>query len=554
MEQGTKRKELMLTRCVEACPAHIDVPRYIRNIKEGDFAQALAVVREALPLPTICADACFAPCEGACAYRQYGDPIAIRALKRAAADMGGDAWKAMKKRATKTGKKVAIVGAGPCGLTAAYSLASAGHTVTLYDQAEKPGGMMRYGIPCYRLPEARLDRDINEILSLGVTFKGNVAVGKKLLLSNLKKESDVVLLAVGLSKSIKLDIPGADQNGVLGALDFLGDVARGKSPRISGNVVVIGGGNVAIDTALTAKRLGAEKVTLVCLESAKEMPAHEWEVARAKEEGIIIQNGWGPKEIKGTSSVSAIEFKKCTSVFDKKGKFSPKYDETANISMDARHVILAVGQTADFIFLEGEKQVLSGHTVVVAPDTLQTGAAGIFAGGDVVSGPASIIEAVAHGKKAAAAIDKYLGGKGVIEEKLALPEADGAMPDCRIQVKPRAGMSLLSVGERGIGFEQIERGLTGSQAQQESRRCLMCDRRSFEVTVFPENCKECGYCAEVCSLGVFGFSDVFNKKGYRPAKTQNAEKCIGCMRCFYACPDFAINISGQSCAKERCSG
>ncbi|MBI2288063.1 MAG: FAD-dependent oxidoreductase, partial [Chloroflexi bacterium] len=397
-----RRESFVVPACSQACPVGIDVARYIRCIKAGRYDEALAVNREKLPLPVVCASACFAPCEDVCSYRQFGDPIAIRALKRAAVDKGGNLWKSRKKVARKTGKKVAIVGAGPAGLTVAYYLASLGHEVLIYDSFPEPGGMLRYGIPKYRLPKKELDRDIKEILDLGVQFKASTTIGKEVSFDELKRGYNAVFLASGASKSVKLDIEGSDKSGVLWGWEFLRDVALGKKFAFKGDVTVIGGGNVAIDVALTARRLGADKVSLVCLEKEAEMPAHLWEVARAREEGVTIHNSWAPRKIKGNKNVSGIEFIKCTFVFDKAGKFNPTYDEKVTKTLETRYVILAVGQIADIDFLGGNGRVkVTGTRITVNDNTLATGEPGVFAGGDVVSGPSSIIGAVAQGRKAA---------------------------------------------------------------------------------------------------------------------------------------------------------
>ncbi len=542
-EKRVPIEDLVIPRCTEACPAGVDVPRYIRAVKDGEFDEAVSVLREKLPLPTVCADACFAPCEDVCAYKQFGEPIAIRAIKRAAMDKGGDAWKKKKKLADKTGRKVAVVGAGPAGLTAAYYLASKGHEVTVFDAFPKPGGTMRYGIPNYRLPEERLDKDIDDILEWGVTFKGNTTIGKDITMDQLKKDFNAIFIASGANGSTRISLDGSEKKGVLWGWDFLRDVGLGKTFNFSGDVIVIGGGNVAIDVALTAKRTGAENVQLFCLEKREEMPAHEWEIARAEEEGVIINNSWGPKKILGEKAVTGLGLIKCTSVFDNAGNFNPAYDEEITNKVSADHIILAVGQAADLGFMKQEKNInASGGRIKVEETGLATGEKGVFAGGDVVSGPDSIIGAIAHGRKAAAAIDQYLGGDGNIDEVLATPEEEVVLPEFVIETRPRNDLGLLKPWERISGFDQVELALTNEQIADESSRCLNCDARKFEVILNTEYCKECGYCEEVCGVGTFGYADFFNAKGYRPEEVKSSDWCVGCFKCYFACPDFAIDV------------
>ena len=542
-EKHVTTGDLIVPPCSENCPAGVDVPRYIRAVKDRKYDEAVAILREKLPLPTVCADACFAPCEEVCAYKQFGDPIAIRAIKRAAVDKGGDSWKKKKKLPDNTGKKVAVVGSGPAGLTAAYYLASKGHDVMVLDAFPKPGGMMRYGIPNYRLPEERLDKDIDDILEWSVSFKGNTVIGKDITMDQLKKDFDAVFVASGANGSFKIPLEGSERKGVLWGWEFLRDVGLGEPCDFDGDVIVIGGGNVAIDVALTAKRLGAANVHLFCLEKRDEMPAHEWEIARAEEEGVFINNSWGPKKVLGEEKITGLGLIKCTSVFDNAGKFNPTHDEEITSKVMANHLILAVGQATDLGFVKNEKNInTSGGWIDVNETDLSTDEEGVFAGGDVVSGPDSIIGAIAHGRKAATAIDKYLGGDGNIDEVLATPEDEVLLPELVIRAKPRNDMGLLKPWERVSGFDHVELALTEEQIADESSRCLNCDVRKFDVVLNTEYCKECGYCAEVCSVGTFGPADFFNAKGYRPEEVKSSDWCVGCFKCYFACPDFAIDV------------
>jgi NADPH-dependent glutamate synthase beta subunit-like oxidoreductase len=514
-------------------------------VRDGNYDQAVAVLRERLPLPVVCADACFAPCEDVCAYKQFGDPIAIRAIKRAAVDKGGDAWKQRKKTASASGKKVAIVGAGPAGLTAAYYLASAGHAVTIFDAFPEPGGMMRYGIPKYRLPTARLERDVAAILEMGVEFKGSTVVGGDVSLADLKKDFDAVFVASGANSSARIPLEGSDKDGVIWGWEFLRDVGLGKSFDLGDKVIVVGGGNVAIDVALTAKRLGAKDVRLYCLESRQEMPAHPWEVNLAEEEGVVINNSWGPKEVLGGKEASGVSFKACTQVFDKSGAFNPVYNEGITTTDTADSVILAIGQSSRLDFLSGEGVQTQGNRIVTG-EGLATGDQGVFAGGDVVTGPASIIAGVAQGRAAAESIDKFLGGSGDISEVLAEAEDEVELTPLSGEVLSRAEQPHLLPWERVANFDQVELPMSDAAIASEASRCLQCDARTFEVVLNLENCKECGYCAEVCGVDTFGPAEVFNSKGYRPMEVKSPDWCVGCFQCFFSCPDFAIGVREKS--------
>lgn len=537
------RTDSVVAPCTDACPAGVDVPRYIRAVRDGRYDEALAVLREKLPLPTVCADACFAPCEDACAYRQFGDPIAIRALKRTAVDCGGTGWKNKRAMTQKSGRKVAVVGAGPAGLTAAYYLANVGHTVTLYDAFPKPGGMLRYGIPKYRLPEDRLDRDIAEILELGVVFQAETVVGRDLSLKDLRETHDAVFLASGANGSARIPLQGADKQGVYWGWDFLRDVALGRVFDLGRRVAVVGGGNVAVDVALSARRLGAGQVELFCLETREEMPAHPWEIALAEEEGVVIHNAWAPKKVLGQERATGLGLIRCTAVFDDACNFDPVYDDEITHKVLADSVILAIGQTPQLGFAQDDGAVrVTDSRIEVTDDDLGTGTPGLVAGGDVVSGPASIIQAIAHGRRAAAAIDRYLGGTGDISEQLAAPEETVGVPETVRAFQPRCTLPLIEAWRREGNFDQVEGPLSEAAARAEAARCLNCDVRRFAVVVNAESCKECGYCAAVCTVGTFEPAPTFNAKGYRPMQVKSCDWCVGCLKCFFACPDFAIDV------------
>jgi len=534
------RKDFIVPRCTEACPAGVDVPRYIRAVRDGRYDQAVAVLRERIPLPVVCADACFAPCEDVCAYKQLGDPIAIRALKRAAVDRGGQAWKKNKRKPAASGKKAAVVGAGPAGLTAAYYLAAKGHQVTVFDAFPEPGGMMRYGIPRYRLPVERVAQDVAAILEQGVTFQGRTVVGRDVGLEQLEADYDAVFIASGANASARIPLQGGDKPGVLWGWEFLRDAALGEKFDLGRNVAVVGGGNVALDVALTAKRLGAVNVSLFCLESREEMPAHPWEIALAEEEGVIIHNSWAPKKVIGRDKATGLALMQCTSVFDQACNFNPAYDEEVTFKVNAETVILAVGQSAELGFL-GDGVATAGPRIKVQED-LSTGRPGVFAAGDVVTGPASIIGAIAQGRRAAQEMDRYLGGDGDISETLADPEEEVELSEFSPLAQPRRDLGHLPVWRRAGNFDQVEQPLSEEAIKAEASRCLSCDARKFTVMLNTESCKECGYCLEVCGVETFGPAAGFNLKGYRPVEVKSSDWCVGCLKCFFSCPDFAIDI------------
>lgn len=518
--------------CQAACPAGVDVPRYVRHIRDAQFGEALAVVRERIPFPLVCGHACFHPCEAKCGRRQFDAPLAIRMLKRVAAEQG---WQeqVLPEPALESGRKVAIVGSGPCGLTAGYYLALQGHGVTVFEALERSGGMLRFGIPAYRLSDEIVDADIGLIEKAGVQIRTGTRVASAEAL--LAQGFDAVLIASGAWCSAQVDIPLEDGATVLDGLAFLKDVSKGAAPKLGDRVVVVGGGNTAIDAARVSRRLGAQVVQLY-RRTLAEMPASGEEIAEALEEGVAIEYLCAPVRI-APGLVTCIRMELGSA--DASGRPRPVPIAGSEFVIAADSVITAIGQEVDVPAASVAKEAKG--TVAVNSRTLATSVAGVFAGGDAVLGPASIIDAIAQGRTAARAIDQFLGGDGAIDRPGGVAKEDFTPEVPR--GTPRDSWKTLTLAQRLDGFAVVEQAYDRPTAAHEAMRCLSCDLRSFDVEVDAAVCKDCGYCSEVCGLDVFARSDQFNAGGYQPAVAARAEQCVGCLNCLYICPDFAITIT-----------
>lgn len=517
--------------CREACPAGIDVPRYIRMIRQRDFDRALAVIRERIPFPAVCGYACVHPCEAKCARIQYDEAVAIRMLKRAA-DEHSRGVVDFERKAKTTGKRVAVIGSGPCGLTAAHYLAGLGHAVTVFESLSQAGGMLRYGIPEYRLPNDVVDHEIAAIQSRGVEIVTLSPVSSAPEL--LGKGYDAVIVASGAWKPLKMGIEGEESSQVIDGIAFLKDVNRGTAPPIGKKVVVVGGGNSAIDAARTGIRMGA-KVTLLYRRTREEMPASPEEVAEAEEEGVKIEFLAAPVRIR---KGGAICIRMTPGPRDDSGRPRPIPVAGSEFSISCNTVIMAVGQRADAGMLRLPEN--RSGAAMVDPE-LATPVPGIFAAGDAVTGPKTIIDAIAQGRTVSAAIDRYLGGDGRIDPVTFSPEQSG-LPEEKPMGTKRPKPRTLPLKLRKRAFDPVESGYDQETAVSEAERCLACDIRRYLVEVNPAICKECGYCQEMCHMGIFATSDTFNAGGYKPSVVQHSDRCVGCLKCLYVCPDFAITI------------
>jgi len=470
-------REAALVPCSNACPAGIDVPRYVRLTAEGKFAEAVAVVREKVPFPRVLGRVCFHPCEGVCRRGQLNQPIAICALKRFIAEQDTSQWQTKTRKASPTGKKVAIVGSGPAGLTAAYYLAKLGHSVTVFEALPQPGGMMQVGIPRYRLSKEVLDSEIEGIKSIGVEIKTNSKVES---LDGLKQQGfKAIFLAIGAHQGVKMGVPGEESPGVIECISFLRDVSQGKKMKPGDRVAVVGGGNAAIDAARTARRLGAKEVILVYRRSRQEMPANPEEVEAALEEGIKILFLAAPTKITKDGNTLVMECQRMElGEPDASGRKRPVPIKGSEFNIACDTIIAAIGQVPAIPSGFG-LEPLGGGTLKVNSETLASGVDGVFAGGDVATGPASVIKAISAGRKAASSIDKYLGGSGDISETLAEPTK--ASPwygrDEGFANRHRERQPHLVVERRLSDFSEVELGFPKQRACDEAARCLRCDLR-----------------------------------------------------------------------------
>ncbi|MBN1690859.1 MAG: FAD-dependent oxidoreductase [Dehalococcoidia bacterium] len=524
--------------CEAACPAGIDVEAYIRAIAGRDFQRAIEIIRDKNPFPSVCGRVCNHPCEMACKRGKVDEAIAIMALKRFASDFDLKYGEKKIQPAKRTRQeKIAIVGSGPSGLTAAYDLVRKGYAVTVFESRSYPGGMLTAAIPDFMLPPKTIERDIEFIRQTGVEIRADVTVGEDISLENMFKQGyKAVYFAGGAQKSVSLKLPGAQLKGVMAALPFLQSMKQGKKIKLKGKVVVIGGGNVAVDTARTAVRCGADEVHLACLEDLHSMPAFDGEKRKAMEEGVIFHTGLAPREFISSDKnhVESVLFNRVESTtIDEDGRVCWKLIEESRgkTSLPADTVIIAVGQSTDFEALSGKLKASRRGTVIADAVTLATGIPGVFAGGDAVTGPSTVVEAIGQGHKAADNIDAYLRtGKLLRPSDTTSAPVTGADRIPRdIIHRPRVSMPFLPVTQRVSTFDETETGLTEEMAVGEARRCL--------------NCKTCGIC--LSKFGCISIAPQMNIDLNKEYPLIEADTCAGCGVCNQVCPYDSIVVQEE---------
>lgn len=476
-------KEELLSPCAGGCPAGISVRKYAYYVEMGMMEEAIKMLREYIPFPSVTGRVCPHTCEKECARCEVDEPVNINCLERYVGDYF------LNEKATPVtpiyAQRVAVVGSGPAGLSCAYYLCKKGYSVTVFEQQPVLGGMLKFGIPDFVLPREIVDAQIEYIGDMGVEFKTGIAVGKDVSFDELQKQYGAVFVATGNQLSRKTKVDGDEAEGIVGALELLRAVGLGEKVHIGKQVAVIGGGNVAVDAALTAKQLGASEVKMICLESKDKMPAFEKEINCAESAGVdIIASSATQRVYSENGHVSGIDVIACVSVTNEKGVFAPEYDETIKTHIDVDQIIFAIGQAADMSLLPEEIKGNGRGFVPVDKVTLETGVKGIFAGGDIVQPQnTSVVKAAAAGRRAAESIDLYLRGKDMkagrdIHTRVQYPPKDGILPFPRQEVENDA-----------VGFSE-------NSARVEAMRCMTCGSRA-EI-VYPEDCMVCLYCERDC--------------------------------------------------------
>jgi formate dehydrogenase major subunit len=574
--------------CSLNCPAGTDCQAYVKQIALGNDREAVRIIKEKLPLPASIGRVCPHPCEKACRRQYVEEPISIAYLKAFAADndlASGNPFRPEVQ--APTGKKVAVIGGGPAGLTAAYFLAIAGHSVTIYDAMPKMGGMLRYGIPEYRLPKKVLDREIQEIQDLGVALKNGVKIGKDITFEEIRKSADATVVAIGAWKSAGVGCPGEDQKGVLGGIDFLREVSLGNAPDIGKKVAVVGGGNTAMDACRSAVRLGAEEVYVVYRRTRNEMPAEDIEIEEAMEEGVTFKFLTNPAEILGENGrVKAVKLQVMElGEPDESGRRSPVPVEGKFEMLEVDTVIAAIGQKLEPTGFDGLEMTRKGN-IAADEATYRTSMEGVFAVGDATNKGASIaIEAIGEANRASYVVDAYLSGREIGYQKPFVSERKVTDTlKAQLAEKPKAARTKMpqrSPEERRHDFQEINLGLAEADARAEAARCLECGCHDYKecklircanlYEIHPERiegekhpgfveeklvciernqrkCILCNLCVRTCDevagkaiLGLVGrgFQTVIKPEFNDPATIAD---CVNCRKCAEICPTGALRI------------
>ncbi len=542
-------------RCQHRCPAHMDVPGYIRLISQGKYVESYKLMRETNPFPAVCGYICPHPCESKCKRGDFDRPVAIDALKRFVTDyIYKNKIKIPPPKVNRRMEKVAIIGAGPAGLTAANDLAGMGYKVTVFEKESQVGGMMMWAIPSYRLPREQIMFDVSHIQARGVEIKINTTIGSPgKTISDLHKEGyKAIFMAVGAQKGKRLEIPGEEgTEGVMDCLEFLKNVNAGDMKSPGKKVAVIGGGNSAIDAARTAQRLSPE-VYIVYRRTREEMPALSWEIEEAEHEGVKFHYLAAPvKILTENGKVKALEcIKMKMGKPDSSGRRRPEPVPNSEFVIETDCIITAISQESDLKFLGDHHglEVTKWGTIAV-DENLVTNKKGIFAGGDVTLGPSTVIECIAQGHTAAKSIDRYLRGEEIKETKkkvwVTLLDNEFNLREGNYDAEPRQKMQMLPVDDRQGTFNLVELGLAEAQAEKEALRCLKCD---LTINVETNECVLCGRCSMVCPVGALRQVEVDDEsKGYRPYVGKDGivikytDMCIRCGNC-KDCPVNVISL------------
>lgn len=518
-EYRTNREDVVesgTSPCKTACPAHIAVQGYIKLASQGRYKEALELIKKENPFPAICGRICPRKCESACTRGDIDSPLAIDEIKKFIAEQDLKAeHRFVPKKRHNYGKKIAIVGGGPAGLSCAYYLAIDGYKVTVFEKQKALGGMLTLGIPSFRLEKEVVNAEIEILREMGVEFKTNVEVGKDITLDQLRKEGyEAFYIAIGAQAGRKLGIPGEDAEGVIPGVKFVRDVNLGEEVKLSGNVVVIGGGNVAIDVARNATRVGADTVNMFCLENREQMPALEEEIEEALEENIVINNSWGPTRIiEENGKVKGVEFRKCLSVFDENGRFNPKFDDKDVKVVDADYVLISVGQSIDWgNILDGSKVELNPNNTVKADGfTYQTNEPDIFVGGDSYSGPKFAIDAIAAGKQGAISIHRFVQvGQSLVNGRDRRDYHEFDKESLIIEGYDNTPRQVAKHDKKIKDlFKDNRITFTEEQMKKETERCLGCG-----ATVVNEfMCVGCGQCTTKCKFDAISLVRAYDCEG-----------------------------------------